>query len=588
MTIRAILLVVFLTASVTSGQELPIRPLGRGQVPGSVEVPAGDRTATDKGALDSAGLKSTDPAGLLDYIRARTLSDTDLSKIQGIIKRLGSDDFDERLKAANEVERYGPAAVGPLRAAFTDSDYEVAYRARECLKRMEKVSHAEVAAAAVRALAQAKHPEAAKVLLAFLPMADTPAVVEEIRATLTTLAVRDGKPDPAIVEGLKDGTAIRRAAAAVALIEGDRAALKEAYPKVFDAAKIESDPETKFQMVFPMLTAARDKQAVALLLDVLPDLPRGRLWQAEDYLVQLAGKDKPKATFGRSKESLVKARDTWKEWWDKGASATDMHKFTYKPQVTGRTLIVLYDQRYGTPGGVAELGPDLKERWRIHNLSYPMDAVPLTDGTFAIAEQSSARVTIRNTKGDTLETRSLNGNNRIYGNPQHVEVLPNGNYLVTCQNVVAEFKKDKDEIVWSYLRNNHDVRAACRLPSGETMLLCQTSPNFAIFLDDKGKETATKKLKVGMPNYAWGDVVVTGTDRVLVTEMNQVVEYDLKENKPVWSKPVNQPRSVQRLANGNTLIVDGAGRLVEYAPDGEDVWSYQVTDGPQLYRALRR
>lgn len=586
MPARIAILVALFSAAVVSAQE--IRLLRAGGAPLQPDSPPVDRAVTDKGALDSAGLKSTDPAGMLDYIRTRTLSDNDLTKIQAIIRRLGSDDFEERLKAANEVERYGPAAVGPLRAAFTDTDYEVAYRARECLKRMEKVSHAEVAAAAVRALAKAKHPEAAKVLLAFLPMADTPAVVAEIRSTLTTLAVRDGKPDPAVVEGLKDGTAIRRAAAAVALIEGDRAALKDIYPKVREAAKVEADPETKFLMVFPMLTVARDKEAVGLLLDVLPELPRGRLWQSEDYLVQLAGKDAPKATFGRSKESLTKARDLWKEWWDKAASATSIESFVYKPQITGRTLIVLYDQRYGTPGAVAELGPDLKELWRIHNLSYPMDAVPLTDGNIAVAESSSARVTIRNTKGETLETKTLNGANRPYGNPQHVEVLPNGNFLITCQNVVAEFKKDKDEVVWSYLRNNHDVRAACRLPNGETMLLCQTQPNHVIFLDDKGKEIANKRLKTQMPNYAWGDIAVTSADRVLVTEMNQVVEYDLKENKPVWSKAVNQPRSVQRLPNGNTLIVDGAGRLIEYSPDGEDVWSFQVTDGPQLYRALRR
>ncbi len=581
----ALAAVLLVTHTAAKGQ---VEVLGRRAVAQPEQPPLVDRAATDKSALDSAGLKASDPTALLEYISTRTLSDSDLTKIQGIIKRLGSDDFEERLKAANEVERYGPAAVGPLRAAFSDPDYEVAYRARECLKRLEKVSHADVAAAAVRALSKAKHPDAARILLAFLPMADTPAVVEEIRTTLTELAVRDGKPDPAVVEGLKDGASVRRAAAAVALIEGDRVALKDAYPKVREAARIETDPETKFQIVFPMLTVAKDKEAVPLLLDALPELPRGRLWQAEDYLVQLAGKDAPKATFGRSKESLTKARDLWKEWWVKGANSADLEKFTYTPQITGRTLIVLYDQRYGTPGGVAELGPDMKERWRVHNLSYPMDAVPTADGNFAVAESSSARVTIRNPKGEVLLTKSLNGNNRIYGNPQHVEVLANGNLLVTCQNVVAEFKKDKDEIVWSYLRNNHDVRAAKRLPSGETMLMCQTAPNHAIFLDDKGKEIANKRLKTQMPNYAWGDITVTGEDRVLVTEMNQVVEYDIKENKSIWSKAVNQPRSVQRLPNGHTLIVDGAGRLIEYSPDGEDVWSFQVTDGPQLYRALRR
>src|SRR5688572_15868816 len=99
-----------------------------------------DPAVADRKALDAANLKADDPKGLLDYLRQRTLSDTDLSKIQAVIRRLGSDDFAERLKAAVEVERFGPAAVGPLRAASqNDTDYEVAYQAGECLKRMEKV-----------------------------------------------------------------------------------------------------------------------------------------------------------------------------------------------------------------------------------------------------------------------------------------------------------------------------------------------------------------------------------------------------------------------------------------------------------------
>jgi len=111
-----------------------------------VSVDPNDKTSVmlyevyaDEKALEAAGLKSDDTAGLLNYLRQRTLSDTDLTKIQAVIRRLGADDFEERLKAAREVESFGPAAVGPLRTASqSDPDYEVLYRAGECLKRMGK------------------------------------------------------------------------------------------------------------------------------------------------------------------------------------------------------------------------------------------------------------------------------------------------------------------------------------------------------------------------------------------------------------------------------------------------------------------
>jgi hypothetical protein len=68
-----------------------------------------------------------------------------------------------------------------------------------------------------------------------------------------------------------------------------------------------------------------------------------------------------------------------------------------------------------------------------------------------------------------------------------------------------------------------------------------------------------------------------------------VREYDLKEGKPVWTKSVNQPKSVQRLPNGNTLILDsGANRLLEVTPDGEEVWSYTPSNGMVLFRGYRR
>jgi len=339
-------------------------------------------------------------------------------------------------------------------------------------------------------------------------------------------------------------------------------------------------------MLHAMLTTARDRDALNLLIQSIPDLPRGRLWQVEDFLVQLAGKDAPKAPLGRTPASLGKARDTWKDWCDKSATAANLEKFTYVPRIQGKMLLVLNDQRFGN-GAVVELGPDMKEKWRISNLAGPMDATYLPDGTLAIAEQNSNRVSIRDTMGRILASRTLGGNNRVWGNPQQVQILPNGDIMITCRNVIAVFKKDKDEEVMRYVRQQYDIAAAYRLPTGETLVMLQNGVDHCIFIDDKGKEMPDKKLKTGMPYYQ-AHATGAGENRVLVAESNQVVEYDLKKNEKVWSKAINQPRSVQRLPNGNTLIVDAsANRLVEIAPDGEEVWSYNPPNGWMLFRAYR-
>ena len=64
-----------------------------------------DQAELDKKALDSAKLKATEPEGLLKYLKDRTLTDAELSKIQVVIKLLGNDDFNTRLKATSDLER---------------------------------------------------------------------------------------------------------------------------------------------------------------------------------------------------------------------------------------------------------------------------------------------------------------------------------------------------------------------------------------------------------------------------------------------------------------------------------------------------
>src|SRR5687767_14054655 len=160
-----------LLVAAATGDEIPV-PIKKGGFGVKAKGGAADNpnlNVSDEDALKQAGLSPTEATPLLEYLKVRTLTDVDQNRIGDVIKKFGADDFEERVKATEEVEKFGSAAIGPLKAAERDSDPEVAYRARQALKRMEKVPHSQVAAAAVRTLVKLKPKEAAAVLIGFLP-----------------------------------------------------------------------------------------------------------------------------------------------------------------------------------------------------------------------------------------------------------------------------------------------------------------------------------------------------------------------------------------------------------------------------------
>ena len=230
------------------------------------------------------------------------------------------------------------------------------------------------------------------------------------------------------------------------------------------------------------------------------------------------------------------------------------------------------------------------------NLSSPYDAAVLADGAVAVAEMNVNVVTIRDTAGRVLASKGVTGNaaRRVSGSPQQLQLLPDGQLLVVCRNIVVEMKRDKrdQEIVYDR-SNNYDVTAATRLPNGETAVLLQNPPDHLIFLDKAGKELPDRKFKIGAPYYQ-AHAVSSGEGRLLVSESQKVVEYDVAGKKAVWSHPTANARSLQRLPNGNTLIVEGNGsadgtnRVVEVTPAGEEVWTHRLGGGLMIFRAYRR
>jgi hypothetical protein len=558
-------------------------PLAPGR-PGS--GPDAKPAVSDEDALKAAGLSPTDGEKLVGYIKLRTVSDADQGKIQTLIKKLGAEQFDDRIKAGEELENFGPAAIGLLKNAEKDADPEVAYQAGRVLKRMEKVPHGAAAAAAVRAVVKLKPPGASEALLAFLPMADTEALSDDIRGALVALAAPNGKADPAIVAALSDASPIRRGAAYIALIEGgndkERIRVPDAYEQVKAAIRKETDSEQRFRGIWALLQTTKEKEFIPDLIAMIPQLPRGRIWQLEDLLLQLAGKHPEGGRFGKSPESLVKARDAWDAWWKAQNASVDLVKSPYKPRIQGITDIIEMDRSGYNRNRYVSLGPDMKEKCSFSSTSL-FDAKLKPDGKVVTVENYS-QVLERDQTGAITHTHNMN-------QPMTVHPEENGKLLVIARQFICELDKNYAQS-WIYQRQNvADILAGARMPNGDTIFITNTQQGDNCFrLDAKGK-LLDKKYTVGrMQNFGFvQSIAVTGDETILVCEADKVSEWDLKTGKSKWTFSINMPTGVQRLPNGNTLIAStNQNRLVEVDPSNEVVWEYRAKEGLSVSKAYRR
>src|SRR5262249_2992550 len=175
-----------------------------------------DQTKLDEQTLKDAGLR-TDGSSLMEFFKNRTLSTAQREKIQTLIDRLGDSSYEQREKASQALVALGTLPVPLLNQAVNNPDLEIARRAEDCLRLINRGSTLSVVAAAARVLADRKPSGAAEVLLAYLPCVEEEGAADEVRLALGGVAVHDGKPEEVVVAALTDKSPAKRAAAADAL-----------------------------------------------------------------------------------------------------------------------------------------------------------------------------------------------------------------------------------------------------------------------------------------------------------------------------------------------------------------------------------
>jgi HEAT repeat protein len=534
------------------------------------KVPLADNEASRKACHDAwaSWWQGTEGLASLQEFRKRTLTEADREKVQVLIKQLGDEDFGVRQRASLALDGYSNSIAPLLRQALTSDDEEIKKRVRNCLDKIDKEKSAPLLSVQARLVAFRKPERAVEVLLAFLPFADDEATLDEVRAALAAVAVRDGMPDPAIVKGMEDKLPLRRGIAAEALALGGATDQRPALRKMLQ----DSDPNVRLRVALALATV-HDREAVPVLIDLLGDLPSSSGTQAELFLRGLVGEQAPTVYLSTDDASRQKVKEAWAAWWKDNGAAVDMNRPISGPRLLGYTLLIATDFNR-----IVEVGLDGKERWNLDNLQYPRDAQVLPGDRILIAEQGIHRVAEWNSRREILWHKQVNGP------PVSCQRLANGNTGITMANGLLEVDRNGKD-VFTYQRPQHDIMCGSRGSDGQWVFIthaCQV-----IRVDSTGKEI--KSFSTGGGQVPWS-IELLPNSRILMPlpGHNRVVEYD-SDGKIVWEVAVQNPFSAQRLSNGNTLVASPQlMKVFELNRGGRVVWEHTAAQMDRPQRARRR
>jgi HEAT repeat protein len=503
----------------------------------------------------------TDGADLVRFFRERTLTDADRAKLADTVQRLGDEEFDVREKASAELVRAGRRALPFLRPAAADPDPERSRRARDCIKLVESGADVELALAAARVMANRRPDGAAPVLLSYFAQADDEYLEETILRTLVVVGVKDGRPDAALVRALADIDPAQRAAAAHILgraAPGERDAVRKLFA--------DREPRVRFEAA-DALVRRGDRNAVAVLIDLLGDGPMPLARRAQDTLYHLANEQSPPGLARDAERGKV--RDDWAAWWKERGPNLDLAKISWDEQGRG-VYLVCEAEGAGKPLWVTEYGSDGKARWKIEGLDSPSDAELLPGGHILLAESHPSRVTERDREGKILWTV------QTQGYLTSVQRLPNGRTFIGTYSQILEVDRDGKTIA-SIRPPSGGLYCAQKLRDGRIVVVDSAAVHE---LDAEGKPLRSTNLPRQNNTFARVEMLANGHYLVAMYGANKAIEFD-STGKTYFEVDVQTASSAIRLANGHTIVTSMDPKaIVEFDRAGKEVSRFATPSRP--------
>lgn len=295
--------------------------------------------------LKANGVDPT-PEAVEKYLRGWIVDDRLTARIGKLIAQLGSEEFDQREQATEELARIGPAVIDPLRAAARSTDAEVRGRATDLLARVDSATTRQtretLPPAAFQWLAKTKPAGAMSLILDLLPHLTSPAHREAAAAALwQTTSAGDAVR---LRKSLAAGPATVRAAVLPAL------ELAEGAQAVDTVAGYLKDADAAVRLAAARAVLDRQpKEAVAVLVALLDSPETGLRTQAAWLLQQVSGLP-AEADRGLDWQQTA---GRWRDWAAKGEGI--------RPAGAARLRL----ERYGLlfEASFAEAATALKDRY---------------------------------------------------------------------------------------------------------------------------------------------------------------------------------------------------------------------------------
>jgi len=510
-------------------------------------------------------------------IKKRTVSEEMRTKVAGLIKLLGAEDFDDREKASSDLVEIGAVARPQLIAALRDPDLETKKRARKALEKIGPASaDATILPAAARVLAERKPADVAELLLNFLPSIEEPETADEVVQALTPVAKdKEGKADPAMVKALTDKKyPIKRWAAGQALARAAVKAQRDNVLKLLD----DDDVGVRYRVATEVVKVKdKDKKSDAVLvkggmpavLKLLDSDSNEAFEAAEDLLDDLrevAGDKAPVQPEDLdSPKAKTKYREAWEAWWKKEGGKFEMSKVDFQGVNRNYTLVGTYGYRNKVIGNVSELDKDGKEKWKLEDLAYPVYASKAKRDRVLVCEYNANKVTERDLKNKVHWTKQLNTQ------PVYCERLPNGNTFIVSRNELMEVDK-AGKTVKTLNRSGYDVVTAGRHKDGTYSMVLNNGT--VIRMDNNFKQTSTYSTGRYI-NYTVGLKCAYLPKGGLVLpdySYRKIREFD-GSGKLVAELDATSPTSVSKLPNGNYVYLSRQGNagVVEITKEGKQV-----------------
>jgi hypothetical protein len=524
-------------------------------------VPTPARADDDQSdaALLTKHLGSSDPDRTVAYLNAIVMTDAKKAELKKLIDQMGDPAFKLRQEASKKIAAFGPSALPLLQQALASSNREIASRAKRCIDDIESAAGADLVPAAIRHLAQSKHPKAVDLFLTIYPAITKEPVQREILHGLSVLGVTEKTVHPSIVKALDDADPMRRSLAVQVLLTSTEKDVR----KPVKAKLKDRDANVCYYAAIGL--AESDRDAIPALIGLIKDSPNPMHWQhAEECLYAAAGEQARGIEVGEGKaEDRKRIAESWQNWWDTfGGQFLPGQK-----EVHPTDSVVLTDTNTKR---VWEWRPDGKPRFDIKgSFSSPVDARILPGNRLLVADEPGRKVTERDFKtGNVIWERTFEQG------PVSVQRLPNGNTFVALYDQMVEVRRDGEIVSTISIGLQGRISDANKLPDGR--IGCLAYDNKLFLLSPEGK------LLKEVETESYGGVEAMANGNILVSQVDtgKILEID-KNGTTVWQVQIPGAHVGSRQPDGTTLVASKTlQKMYKVDKDGKTLWEKPIDGIP--------